>query len=74
MRLMIRNVAIDTEAATRTISSFFRHRIPKYSNRPRGLMIAITTSATPLKLQLDTCRHRKQKQAENDLYQVADDI
>jgi hypothetical protein len=51
---MIRNVAIDTEAATRRISSFFRHRIPKYSNRPRGLKIAITTSTTPSKLQLDT--------------------
>jgi len=53
MLLMIINVAIDTEAATRRISSFFRHRIPKYSNRPRGLMIAITTSTTPSKLQLD---------------------
>jgi hypothetical protein len=41
---MICNVAIDTEAATRRISSFFRHRIPKYSNGPRGLIISITTS------------------------------
>jgi hypothetical protein len=44
---MIRNVAIDMEAATRRISIFFRHRIPRYSNRPRGLKIAITTSTTP---------------------------
>jgi hypothetical protein len=50
MRLMIRYVAVDTEAVTRRISSFFRHRIPKYSNRPRGLKIAIITSTTPLVL------------------------
>jgi len=54
MRLMIRNVAIDTEAVTRRISSFFRHRILKYSDGPRGLMISITTSTTPSKLQFDT--------------------
>jgi hypothetical protein len=66
---MIRNVAVATEAATRIISSFFRHRIPKYSNSPRGLRIPITTSITPSKLQFDTCRYRKQKQAELEQYQ-----
>jgi hypothetical protein len=60
MRLMIRNAAVDTDAATRRISSFFRHRIPKYSNRPRGLKIAITKSTTPSKLQLVACRRRRQ--------------
>jgi hypothetical protein len=55
---MIRYVAVDTEAATRKISSFFRHRIPKYSNRPRGLKTPIITSTTPSKLQLDTCHRR----------------
>src|SRR5262245_18442140 len=44
MRRMICNVAIDTEAATSKISDFFRHRIPKYSNGPRGLIFSITTS------------------------------
>jgi hypothetical protein len=49
MRLMISSVATDTDAATRRISSFFRHRILKYSDGPRGLMISITTSTIPSK-------------------------
>jgi hypothetical protein len=79
MRLMIRNVAIDTEAATRRISSFFRHSIPKNSNRPRGLKIAITTSTIPssrdsvvAKNAVDDRQNVSHKT--NDLHQVANDI
>ena len=40
---MIRDVAANTEAATKNISSFFLQRIAKYSTTPRGLKLAIIT-------------------------------
>src|SRR5215475_1472950 len=45
MRRIIRSVAINTEADTNRISDFFLQRISRYSIRPRGLRLSITTSS-----------------------------
>src|SRR5215813_9136815 len=45
MRRIVRDAAINIEAATKNISNFFRQRISKYSIAPRGLKLSIITSS-----------------------------